>query len=150
MQTPPVAPLTLRDYVLGSLTLLLGSGVAYLTLLLNRKKNNAETDHIRADTAKALAETRRVEIETAKDAGDIVLGLIKEVAAATVRAERLAAQESHWERKAGEWEKRALESEDRYEKLHIEVEILRLQTDKKIRVNPEIPPLVPVRDADDS
>lgn len=116
---------TTLEYVLGSLVTILSVAGGALGWLLKRKQSYAETDNTRAETAKTKAETRRIETETAKDSAELMVGLIKEVASQTLRAQRLNDEREHWERKACEWEARYIALEG--------------QLNKKLSVN-QLPP----------
>lgn len=90
-------PHTLAQWFYIVLAWFLGNGVAaaILTLWLKRKHGPAEVEKLRA-------EARSIEVRDDIAIGDSVLKLVKEVAIATVEAERLRDQCEHWQRKAGD------------------------------------------------
>lgn len=100
MQEAPPIPHSWQEWARVFVAALLGYGATYLPSLLRRRQTNAEVENTAADTRRTDAETRNLELQTNLQAGDIVLEMIREVAAITIKLERVKAERDHWERKA--------------------------------------------------
>lgn len=82
MQQTAQPPHSWTDLVYLAVAAILGYGATYLPSLLRKKQSDAETK-------KTEAETRSIDLNTTIHAGDVMLGLIKEIAISTSTIEQL-------------------------------------------------------------
>jgi len=111
-ETPPI-PHTWQGWAQMVVAALLGYGATYLPSLIRKKQSDAETE-------KTKAETRQIDLNTTIHAGDVMLGLIKEIATSTGTIETL--------RKERDFQF------ERAEALKVEKELLEKQLDEVIRI----------------
>ena len=100
MDTIPPIPHTLQEWLWVFVAGFLAWGASYLPAFLKRRQTDAEIQNTFAGTRRTEAETRNLELQSNLQAGDIVLEMIREVAAVTLRVQRLEAERDHWKRKA--------------------------------------------------
>jgi hypothetical protein len=113
MQQATPTPHSWADLIYLALAAILGYGATYLPSLLRKRQSDAETE-------KTKAETRQIDLNTTIHAGDVMLGLIREIATSTSTIETL--------RKERDFQF------DRAEVLKIEKGLLEKQLDDIIRV----------------
>lgn len=113
MQQATPTPHTWQDFIWYSLVAVLAGSGTWLASRLRKKQSDAETK-------KTEAETRSIDLNTTIHAGDVMLGLIKEIAVSTATIETLRRERDF--------------QFERAEKLKTECALLESQLDKKIQI----------------
>lgn len=129
------APHPLLEYLSSGLKILSGgTAVAFLTWLLRRRRE-------RAETVKTEKEAASIERKEDREDANTIMDLIRDARAQLVEAQRLVQERNHFERLAVIWEDRAKEFSEENETLKVKVQLLERNLEMKTRVNPELPPL---------